>query len=67
VCHGSGIGQQFAQLELKVALAVFLQRLRMDFVAGQRLDAVGFPVQTSIITATPKYPMLVRLRKRASN
>ena len=51
-------------MELKVIFALFVQRLRMEFVEGQKLDATGFPVQTSIITTSPKYPMLVRLSKR---
>ena len=60
----SGIGQSFAQMELKVILVLLLQRLRLEFVPGQKLDAEGFPVMTFIVTQSNKYPMLVRVQKR---
>jgi hypothetical protein len=43
---------------------MFVQRLCLEYVEGQKLDRDGFPVQTSIITQSPKYPLKVRVDSR---
>ena len=48
----------------QVMLAMVLQRVCMEYVEGQKVDKAGWPIHTSIITQSPKYPFLVRLRRR---
>ena len=55
------IGSVFARMEAKVMLCRLLQRVRMEFVAGQKLDADGAPVHSSIVTFRPKHGVLARV------
>ena len=55
------IGSQFARMEAKVMLCRLLQRVRMEFVAGQLLDAEGAPVHSAIVTLRPKFGVLARV------
>ena len=55
------IGSLFARLEAKAMLCRILQRVRMEFVPGQQLDAEGAPVHTAIVTFRPKFGVLTRV------
>ena len=55
------IGSLFARMEAKVMLCRLLQRVRMEFVAGQQLDAEGAPVHSAIVTFRPKHGVVARV------
>ena len=35
------LGAEFAMMELKIALAILLQRFRFSLISGQRIDRIG--------------------------
>lgn len=52
------LGAEFAMLEIKIALAILLQRYKLTLLPGQRIDRVG-------ITGTlPKYGIKARVDKQ---
>ena len=59
------IGLNFAQLEAKVIMVRVLQRTRMEWVAGQKLDKDGWAIPVPVVTLRPKYGMQVRIYERS--
>jgi cytochrome P450 len=55
------LGAEFAMLELKITLAILLQRFRFDLVPGQRIDRVG------LTGSIPKRGIKVKLEKTGGN
>ena len=55
------IGSLFARMEAKAMTCRILQRVAMEFVAGQQLDAEGVPVHSAIVTFRPKHGILARI------
>ena len=59
------IGMNFAQLEAKVVMVRVMQRVRMEWVEGQKMGADGWAIQQPIVTLRPKYGMQVRVHERS--
>ena len=55
------IGASFAMLELKVALAMILQRYRLDLVPGARID------RKVAVTFSPRHGMPVTIKRQDGN
>ena len=57
------IGQTFAMYKIRAVMCRVLQRVRMEFVAGQLLDAEGAPVHQSAVTLRPKFGIMTRVMR----
>ena len=57
------IGQTFALYEARTAMCRMLQRVRMEFVPGQLLDAEGAPVHSAVVTRRPKFGIMTRVMR----
>jgi len=55
------LGAEFAMLELKITLAILLQRFRFTLLPGQRIDRVG------LTGSIPKRGIKVKLEKPGGN
>ena len=58
------IGSTFALTEARVMLVLLMQRTRMELVAGQKVDKLGWPIVQPAVTLRPKYGVLVRIKQR---
>ena len=59
----SCIGQTFALLEARMVMCRLLQRVRMEFLPGQLVDAEGAPVHSAVITLRPKFGIMTRVTR----
>ena len=59
------IGQTLAMNEARVVMCRVLQRVRMEFVAGQLVDSEGAPVHSAVVTRRPKFGVMTRVMRSA--
>ena len=57
------IGQTFALYEARALMCRLLQRVRMEFVAGQLVDSEGAPVHSAVVTRRPKFGIMTRVKR----
>ena len=60
------VGQTFAVYEARAVMCRILQRVRMEFVAGQLLDSEGAPVHSAVVTRRPKFGIMTRVLRGAA-
>ena len=60
------IGQTFALYEARSVMCRVLQRVTMEFVPGQLVDAEGAPVHDCVITRRPKFGIMTRVMRNTA-